>query len=105
IAEAVLNDPVKTVDLSMSQLARRCQVSTTSIVRFYKKVGYSRFRDFLLDIAQEVARERLQYADSARLTHDIARHDTMHDIVDKVVLNETLSIADTAEVLSIDGLE
>lgn len=104
IADVLLADPLGAADLSIVDLARRGDTSTTSVVRFYQHIGYRRFRDLRLDLAREAERETVQHADLLTQSGDIDRNDSLADIVAKVASNETLSISDTAAVLDVGAL-
>lgn len=104
IAEFLLEQPMDAAKLSIAELASRCDTSTTSVVRFYKHIGYRHYKDVRLDLTKEATRENVQNADLLTVSGDINRDDSLADIVTKVALNETLSIADTATVLDVDAL-
>ncbi|MGO4433850.1 MurR/RpiR family transcriptional regulator, partial [Paenarthrobacter sp. RAF9] len=104
IAEWVLADPSRAATLSIGDLADQGGRSTTSVVRFYKKVGYSGYSGFRLDLARETARESFANDVPAAAYEDINPSDSVQDIVSKIAYNETMSIADTAQVLDIDQL-
>ena len=99
IAQLFLANPAEAANLSIAELASRCGTSTTSVVRFYKRIGYAHYKDLRIDLTREVTREKLQHANLPTVSGDIHRDDSLEDIVSKVALNETLSIADTAKVL------
>lgn len=99
IAELFLASPGDTAELSIADLAARGNTSTTSVVRFSKYLGYDHLKDLRMDVLREVARENFQTASLPEVSGDIDRHDTVEDIVAKVSMAETLSIADTAKVL------
>lgn len=90
--------------LSIGDLAEQGGTSTTSVVRFYRKVGYSGYSDLRLDLAREAARESQANNAPAAVYEDINTSDSLQDIVSKIAFNETMSIADTAQVLDVDNL-
>lgn len=104
IAALFLAHPGDTAELSIAELARRCDTSTTSVVRFCKRLGYSHVRELRNHVLRDVARERFDSAALPEVSGDIDRDDTLADIVAKVSLAETLSLADTAKVLDTDAL-
>ncbi|MFB2554610.1 MurR/RpiR family transcriptional regulator [Herbiconiux liangxiaofengii] len=104
VAEAFLDDPAAASALSIAELADACAVSTTSVVRFYRRIGYTRFKDLRMDLTREITRENLENASFSAVSGDIDRADTLEDIVSKVALNETLSISDTVKTLDIAAL-
>ncbi len=104
VAQAFLDDPATVANLSIAELARRCNTSTTSVVRFYQRIGYERYQDLRMDLTRETTRERIATATLPPVSGDIDRDDSLADIVSKVAMNETLSIADTAKTLDTDAL-
>ncbi|MGO4104259.1 MurR/RpiR family transcriptional regulator [Leifsonia sp. YAF41] len=99
IAELFLANPTDAANLSIAELAARCGTSTTSVVRFYKRIGYEHYKDLRIDLTRETTRENMENTNFSSVSGDINREDSLDDIVAKVALNETLSIADTAKVL------
>ncbi|TDD26254.1 MurR/RpiR family transcriptional regulator [Nonomuraea diastatica] len=104
IAEEFTGDPAAAANLSIAELAARCETSTTSVVRFYQRMGYAHYKDFRIDLTRAVAREELATSSLPEVSGDIDRHDSLEGIVSKVAMNETLSIADTARALDMGAL-
>ncbi|MGO2750676.1 MAG: MurR/RpiR family transcriptional regulator [Pseudoclavibacter sp.] len=104
IAEALLADPEGFATRSMAEIAELAETSTTTVVRFTRRAGYTRFRDLRHDLTEQNLRERLASRAGAAPAADISPDDSLSDVVAKIAMNETLSIADTAEVLDIDAL-
>ncbi|WP_425280953.1 MurR/RpiR family transcriptional regulator [Pseudoclavibacter terrae] len=104
IAEALLADPEGFATRSMAEIADLAGTSTTTVVRFTRRAGYSRFRDLRHDLTEQNLRERLASGAGVAPAADISPGDSLSDVVAKIAMNETLSIADTAEVLDIDAL-
>lgn len=104
IADLFLVDPVGTAGLSVAELAQRCDTSTTSVVRFCKRLGYEHVRELRNHVLRDVERETFDVAALPAVSGDIDRDDTLADIVAKVSLAETLSLADTAKVLDTASL-
>ncbi|TYB63976.1 MurR/RpiR family transcriptional regulator [Nonomuraea sp. PA05] len=104
IAEMFVGDPSAAANLSIAELAARCETSTTSVVRFYQRMGYAHYKHFRIDLTRAVAREELAAASLPEVSGDIDRNDSLEGIVSKVAMNETLSIADTARMLDMEAL-
>lgn len=104
IADLFLADPATTAGYSVAELAQRCGTSTTSVVRFCKRLGYDHVRELRNHVLRDVERETFDTAALPDVSGDIDRNDTLADIVAKVSLAETLSLADTAKVLDTDAL-
>lgn len=105
IGEALIADPESFATRSIAEIAELAQTSTTTVVRFTRRVGYERFKDLRHDLTEQNLRERMAAADAGSLPSDISPDDGMVDIVAKIARNESLSIADTAEVVDIAALE
>ncbi len=104
VADLVLSDPSRAASMSIGDLAEECGTSTTSVVRFYKKVGYGGYAALRLDLARETARESAAHDVPAEVYEDINTADSLEDIVSKIAFNETMSIADTAQALDVEQL-
>ncbi|MBS3179212.1 MULTISPECIES: MurR/RpiR family transcriptional regulator [unclassified Pseudoclavibacter] len=104
IAEALLADPEGFATRSMAEIAELADTSTTTVVRFTRRAGYARFRDLRHDLTEQNLRERLASSAGVAPAADISPGDSLSDVVAKIAMNETLSIADTAEILDIDAL-
>ncbi len=104
VAQFCLTNAAEAATLSISKLASRCNTSTTSVVRFTQRLGYEHFVDFRLDLSADIAREQASLAAFPEVSGDIDVHDSLSDVVAKVVANETLSISDTSTTLNIEQL-
>lgn len=104
IAQVFIADPAGGATLSVAELAALCKTSTTTVVRFYKRMGYSHYKDLLMDLTREAMRQELVTSSLPPVSGDIGRNDSLGDIVAKVAINETLSIADTARALDTTSL-
>jgi len=104
IAELFLATPEAAATWPIGEVAARCGTSTTSVVRFFRRLGYEHYRDWQMDVLREVTRESLSAAALPDASGDINRTDTPADIVAKISLAETLSIADTAVALEVTAL-
>ena len=104
IAELFLADPEASAELAIAEVAERSETSTTSVIRLCKRLGYNGFKDLRNDILREVTRESFETAGIAGVPGDIDRSDSLEDIIAKVSLAETLSIADTTKVLDVVSL-
>ncbi|OYX59320.1 MAG: RpiR family transcriptional regulator [Micrococcales bacterium 32-70-13] len=105
IARLFLDEPESAASLSIVDIAQRCGTSTTSVVRFYKRLGYRRLTDLRLDLAEQTAHERASVSGFAVVSGDIDQSDSLADVVTKVARNETLSISDTASNLDLARLQ
>jgi len=105
IGESLLSDPEAFATRSIAQIAELAETSTTTVVRFTRRVGYDRFRDLRHDLTEQNLRERMAADELGGQPTDISPDDGMEEIVAKIARNETMSIADTAQVVDIASLE
>lgn len=105
IAETLLGDPESFATRSIAEIAELAETSTTTVVRFTRRIGYERFKDFRHDLTEQNLRDRLALAEAHAPASDISPTDGMEDIVAKIAANESLSIADTADTLDVAALE
>lgn len=99
VAKYLLAQPEEFSRSSISDVARQARTSTTTVVRFYKRIGYDAFREFRYDLTQESFRERMFAREFPAEAQDISPADTLSQVVAKVARDETLSISDTAKSL------
>jgi len=104
LAESLLADPEAFSTLSINEVADAAGTSTTTVVRFYRRLGFTGFKDLKHDLAQETLRASLLVQSVPATASDIAPDDTLEQIVAKVARDETLSISDTADVLDTGAL-
>lgn len=105
IARVLLDDPQSFAARSIGEIATIAATSTTTVVRFTRRIGYARFKDLRRDLTEQNVRDRLALAGTETQAFDISRHDGVKDVVIKVAASESLSIADTADALDLEALQ
>ena len=99
VAQAVLDDPQGVAWRSISELARTCGTSATSVVRFCRAVGLRGYPDLRLALAGAVARD--DAAAVAAASHDIGPDDDAAAITRKIAYADARAVTDTASHLDI----
>jgi DNA-binding MurR/RpiR family transcriptional regulator len=99
VAQAVLDDPQGVAWRSISELARACGTSATSVVRFCRAVGLRGYPDLRLELAGAVARD--DAAAVAAASHDIGPDDDAAAITSKIAYADARAVTDTASHLDI----
>jgi DNA-binding MurR/RpiR family transcriptional regulator len=102
VAQAVLDDPQGVAWRSISELARSCGTSATSVVRFCRAIGLRGYPDLRLALAGAVARDDVAAATAA--SHDIAPDDDAATITSKIAYADARAVTDTANHLDIATL-
>lgn len=99
VANEVLSNPRHVVHLSITELAKRSNVSDATVVKFCKRVGYKGFQEFKILLAQDVAVKPQLSQGTVEPGND------MGTIRDKVFLANIAALQDTVQVLDAESLE
>jgi DNA-binding MurR/RpiR family transcriptional regulator len=102
VAQAVLDDPGGVAWRSISELARSCGTSATSVVRFCRAVGLRGYPDLRLALAGAVAHDDATAVVAA--SSDIDPGDDPGAIVKKIAYADASAVTDTASRLDIAAL-
>lgn len=114
VADLIMSDTSLAPHLTLSELAARCRLSETTVVRFIKKLGYDSYQLFRLEAAQEAAQAAAQQAAqesaagglrTADAYGDVANGDGAETVLRKVCAAASSSIADVAAVSDAASLE
>jgi DNA-binding MurR/RpiR family transcriptional regulator len=84
IADQILQYGDSILDLSIQELAKATHTSTTTIMRFCKKVNRSGFKEFKHKFAQALSLERLKDGEIDDENYPFTAHDAECDIIDKI---------------------
>ena len=99
VAQAVLDDPQGVAWRSISELARACGTSATSVVRFCRAIGLRGYPDLRLALAGAVARDDATAVTAA--SHDIDPGDDAATITSKIAYADARAVTETASHLDI----
>jgi DNA-binding MurR/RpiR family transcriptional regulator len=102
VAQAVLDDPQGVAWRSISELARACGTSATSVVRFCRAIGLRGYPDLRLALAGAVARDDVTAFTAA--SQDIDPGDDAGAITSKIAYADARAVTDTANHLDIATL-
>ncbi|HEY4224736.1 MAG TPA: MurR/RpiR family transcriptional regulator [Pseudolysinimonas sp.] len=106
IASVVLERPQVVVESTISELARACDTSDASIVRFCRAIGFNGYPQFKLQLTAELAKESVEStAGAGQYGADISPNDSLEEMVQKVAASEILGIRETLENLDAKALE
>ena len=101
IASHILANPQVVVDMSIHDLAKYTFSSASTIVRLCHHTGYSGYRDFRKAVAYELA---LREQNKRTEQKDIARSDTLEELIDKITYKNIISLEETKELMDADVL-
>ncbi len=95
LAKYILENPQKVTTLkTIYELSAESKVSESSIVRFYKKIGYQSYKDFSIALALDA------FEDKKRITKEIKASDDVREIMmklyeyNKEIFEEQIRITD-----------
>lgn len=109
VAVAILHHPPVVVERSITELAKLCDTSETSIVRFCRKLGFTGYAQFKLRMAAELATEAAHRSAESfgDVGHgaDIDIDDSLAAAVAKIARAESRGIQETTANLDLAALE
>lgn len=104
VATAVLDDPAGVSGTSITTLARECQTSETTVVRFCRAVGVEGYAALRMALARECSRAEVN-AGAPVLSGDISAEDALEDVIAKIGSADVRAIEDTMTNLDVASLE
>jgi DNA-binding MurR/RpiR family transcriptional regulator len=102
VAETILADPTLVIDLAITDLAKLCQTSLSTVARFAQSLGFSGYRELRVAVARTVTLEQAQQARFSLDTTAIDPGDEPAAIAAKLAAQEIDAIEKTA--LGIDAV-
>ncbi|BAK34693.1 putative RpiR family transcriptional regulator [Microlunatus phosphovorus NM-1] len=105
VAELVLADPAGVSESSITTVARRCQTSETTVLRFCRAIGLGGYPDLRIALARAALAEESEQTSGQPTTGQIDPEDSLADVVAKITRADERAIADTAAVLDLAVLE
>jgi DNA-binding MurR/RpiR family transcriptional regulator len=102
VARAVLDDPFGTAMQPISELARACGTSATTVVRFCRAIGLHGYPELRIALATAAAHDGANAV--AEPSHDIMPGDDPATIAKKIAHADAKAVSETAEHLDIGVL-
>ncbi|MCU1425382.1 MAG: MurR/RpiR family transcriptional regulator [Microbacteriaceae bacterium] len=99
IGVMISSDPSVVLKLTISELAKRCETSEASVVRFCRAIRLTGYAQLRIGLASELGREVARFGDSLTYGTDILATDTLRELAVKVSSLEMLAIHDTIDQL------
>jgi DNA-binding MurR/RpiR family transcriptional regulator len=105
VAEAVLSDPAGVSESSITTVARRCQTSETTVLRFCRAIGLNGYPELRIALARAAQWEETDHSAGAPVTGQISATDSLADIVAKITHADARAIEETGSTVDLDALE
>ena len=94
LGEYILNKPESVIKMSTKELAKACDVSEPTLIRFTRKLGLSGFKDFKLSLSAEIATDQVYKGPV-----EVNLNDSALEIYNKLAAYTILSINSTSYTL------
>lgn len=104
VAEHVLADPAAAATLTITQLARACDTSEATVVRFCRAVGLPGYPQLRLALASDGGRGA-RTRDGRLVGSDIGPGDDLAEVVEKIAFADARAVEETAAQLDVAVLE
>jgi DNA-binding MurR/RpiR family transcriptional regulator len=104
VGELVLVDPAGVSESSITAVARRCQTSETTVLRFCRAIGLAGYPELRIALARAALWEESEQAPGQPTTGQIDPGDSLADVVAKITYADGRAIADTGAALDLDVL-
>lgn len=110
IADEILNNKRHAAMATISELAKKCDVSETTVMRFIKKLGYTSFQVFRIDLAHEFTEISYSQQSSQKLKiedgyQNIQAEDDVATINQKVIQSASIAINDLNSLIKAEAVE
>ena len=90
------------ISISIQDLAKRADVSTSAFIRMSRSIGYEGFSEFKKSLIAALA---LEDKNKKLANDDINKNDSIDEIVHKITLKNIQSLLDTETVMSTNSLK
>ena len=101
IADYLLSHPEEAMELSIHEMAERTFSSPSTMIRMCHRIGFDGYKEFRRAVTYEMA-VRKQSEEEER--KEIARSDSIEDIIEKITYKNIMSLEDTKNLLDADTL-
>jgi len=105
VAEAVLSDPAGVSESSITTVARRCQTSETTVLRFCRAIGLNGYPELRIALARAAQWEETDHSAGATITGQISATDSLADVVAKITHADARAIEETGSSVDLGALE
>jgi DNA-binding MurR/RpiR family transcriptional regulator len=105
VAQAVLDAPAAISESSITSVARQCQTSETTVLRFCRAIGLAGYPELRIALARAAQHEEAGHEAGAPINGDISAGDTLSDVVAKITHADARAIEETAAALDLAALK
>ena len=105
VADYILKKKKKIGEIGLEEIARNSDVSTPTVIRFMKALGYEGLKEFRIELLK--SSKRLNYNENTGLLLDVhvSRDDRIEDIAAKIIGLTVKALEDTLKFLNYEEYE
>ncbi|GAB3210393.1 MurR/RpiR family transcriptional regulator [Marinactinospora thermotolerans] len=104
VAQRIIDDPESVAASSITQLAKDCDTSEATVIRFCRTIDFTGYRELRLTLATEAGQARGARGDAPEPAGDINPDDTLVTVVEKIAFTDARAVEETAAQLDIGVL-
>ncbi|GAA3753905.1 DNA-binding MurR/RpiR family transcriptional regulator [Spinactinospora alkalitolerans] len=104
VAQRIIDDPEGVAASSITQLAKDCDTSEATVIRFCRTIDFGGYRELRLTLATEAGQARGARVGAREVTSDISPDDTLVTVVEKIAYTDARAVEETAAQLDVDVL-
>jgi len=104
VAQAVLADPARVSESSITSVARQCSTSETTVLRFCRAIGLAGYPELRIALARAAQWEESGHSGQP-VTGQISATDSLEDVVSKITNADARAIEDTAAAMDLGVLK
>jgi DNA-binding MurR/RpiR family transcriptional regulator len=104
VAEAVLANPAGVSESSITTVARQCQTSETTVLRFCRAIGLAGYPELRIALARAAQWEETDQSAGAPRNGKIDATDSLPNLVAKIIYADARAVEDTGGSLDLDTL-
>ena len=105
MAQAVLADPAGISESSITAVARMCQTSETTVLRFCRAIGLAGYPELRIALARAAQFEETDAGGKPPVNGTIGPTDALAEVVTKITHADARAIEDTAATLDLKSLQ
>lgn len=99
IADFVINNQVKVIDMIVSELSKESKVSEATIIRFCKKSGFKGFHHLKIQLAKEMVEEQ------NRNISNVISIDNLGQSLQNILANKIEELKQTISMINVENLK
>lgn len=104
VAQRIVDDPERVAASSITQLAKDCDTSEATVIRFCRTIDFTGYRELRLTLATEAGQARGARGGTREVTSDINPDDTLVTVVEKVAFTDARAVEETGTQLDVEEL-